>query len=84
MQVSFPETVLEFLWFCKLFASCPGGWFQAIWWVKKPDVAVPLDWRSYTWTAIVRPVDCMSEFLETTRRWAYGGEIKIHLTGMVW
>ena len=37
------------------FISCPGGWYQTIPQVKKPDVEV-LGWHAYTLSAFVRPV----------------------------
>ena len=46
------------------FISCPGGWSQMIPQVKTPDAEV-LDWRSYTWTVVVRPVERTAKFSKT-------------------
>ncbi len=46
--------------------------------MKILDVEV-LDWRGYTWSAVVRPSGCTAKFSET--HLAYGREINIQFKG---
>ncbi len=63
MHMSFTETVSDKLCRNSLVmqtdccSSCPGGWSQTILEVKMLDVEV-LGWCGYTWSAVVRPVEC--------------------------
>ncbi len=75
MQMSFPQTVSDSLCRHSLVmqtdccSSCPGGWSQTILEVKMLDVEV-LGWCGYTWSAVVRPVECTAKFSETPlERW---------------
>ncbi len=84
MQMSFPETVSDSLCRNSLVmqtdccSSCLGGWSQTILEVKMLDVEV-LGWCGYTWSAVVRLVECTAKFPETPLETAYGREINILL-----
>ncbi len=40
-----------------------------------------LGWCGYTWSAVVRPVECTAKFYEMPLETAYGGEMNIQFTG---
>ncbi len=44
------------------------------------DVEV-LGWCGYTWSAVVRPVECTDKFSEMPLEMAYGREMKIQFMG---
>ncbi len=82
MQLSFPKTVSDS--FCRNYlvmqtdccSSCPGGWSQTILEVKMLNVEV-LGWCGYTWSTVVRPVECTDKFSETPLEMTYGREMTI-------
>jgi len=84
MQMSFPEAVSDSLSRCSLVlqtnccSSCPGGWSQTILEVNMLDVEV-LGSCGYTWSAVVRPVECTARFSETPLETAYGREMNMIL-----
>ncbi len=82
MQLSFPKMVSDS--FCRNYlvmqtdccSSCPGGWSQTILEVKMLNVEV-LGWCGYTWSTVVRPVECTDKFSETPLEMTYGREMTI-------
>jgi hypothetical protein len=75
MQMNFPGRVSDSLVVqTHSVISCPGGWSQTIFQMKKPDVV--LSWRGCTWYAVVRPVGHTAKFSTIMLYTAYGREIK--------